>query len=434
MYMQRTSNIENLEASNALMCDLIALAHSKGIKIIIDGVFNHCGAFNKWLDKENFYFSHGYPAGAYRDEASRYHDFFYWYDENWPNNDCYLGWWGHDNHPKLNFEDSVELYEYILNIGRKWVSPPFNADGWRLDVAADLGNDPEINHKFWRDFRDAVKTANPDAIIIAEHYGDASSWLKGDEWDSIMNYDAFMEPLTWFLTGMQKHSNEFKPEMLCNAMAFENAMRYYNCKIPNQSRQTAMNQLSNHDHSRFLTRTNMTAGRLHTSGKEAADSGLNGAIMKNAVAFQMTWPGAPVIYYGDEAGLSGWTDPDNRRVYPWGKEDINLLEFHRITINIRQKYSALKTGSLQYLYLDHGVLSYGRWNDREKAVIIINNNTYEKTLAVPVWKIGIINGIAVSAVSASNGEYSTEETEYAAADGKIIVSMPRYSSMILIAK
>jgi len=432
MYMQRTANKENLDASNALMCELVELAHSNGIKVILDGVFNHCGAFNKWLDKENFYYASGYPAGAYRDEKSLYHNFFYWYDENWPNNDCYFGWWGYENHPKLNFEKSNELYEYILEIGRKWVSPPFNADGWRLDVAADLGSNPEINHRFWKDFRKAVKGANPNAVIIAEHYGDASSWLKGDEWDSVMNYDAFMEPLTWFLTGMQKHSEEFKPELLCNAMAFENSMRYFNSKLPNQSRQTAMNQLSNHDHSRFLTRTNMTAGRLHTSGKEAADAGIDVSIMMNAVTFQMTWTGAPVIYYGDEAGLTGWTDPDNRRTYPWGRENSALIEYHKKTARLRRAHQALKTGSTQYLRLDYGFLSYGRWNGQEKLVVAINNDTQEKTAAVPVWKAGIINGRLVSLISTANDGYSEEAKIYEVANGNAVITMPPRSSAVFI--
>lgn len=113
-----------------------------------------------------------------------------------PINPTYDGWWGHDTLPKLNYEGSRELYEYIMRVAAKWVSPPFNADGWRLDVAADLGHSPDFNHRFWRDFRRSVKSANPNAIILAEHYGDPSSWLQGDQWDTVMNYDAFMEPVT----------------------------------------------------------------------------------------------------------------------------------------------------------------------------------------------------------------------------------------------
>ena len=114
---------------------------------------------------------------------SPYHDYFTFYnEEEWPYNEEYDGWWGHRTLPKLNYEKSPQLYEYILNIGRKWVSPPYNVDGWRLDVAADLGYNEETNHRFWRDFRAAVKEANPDAIILAEHYADPGEWLEGDQW------------------------------------------------------------------------------------------------------------------------------------------------------------------------------------------------------------------------------------------------------------
>ena len=101
--------------------------------------------------------------------------FFKFTAEKWPYNGAYDGWWGHDTLPKLNYEGSRELRDYVLRIARKWVSPPYNVDGWRLDVAADLGHSEEFNHRFWHDFRDAVKSANPDAIILAEHYG---KWLK----------------------------------------------------------------------------------------------------------------------------------------------------------------------------------------------------------------------------------------------------------------
>ncbi len=205
-YIERTTNKKNLEASNQLFIKLVELAHERNIKVIIDGVFNHCGQYNKWMDTEGFYENSGYPSGAYKEEDSKYHDYFVWESEAWPDNMDYSSWWGHKNHPKLNYEGSKELTDYIMSVARKWVSPPFNCDGWRLDVAADLGLSNEFNHNFWKMFRKEVKAANPNAVIISEHYGDPSSWLEGDEWDTIMNYDAFMEPLTWFLTGMEKHS------------------------------------------------------------------------------------------------------------------------------------------------------------------------------------------------------------------------------------
>ena len=149
-----------------------------------------------------------------------------------------------------------------MNIARKWVSPPYNIDGWRLDVAADLGHSEEYNHEFWKKFRKAVKESNPNAIILAEHYGNPKEWLKGNQWDTVMNYDAFMEPVTWFLTGMEKHSDDFRLDLLGNAGAFWSAMHYHTASMAMPSWQCAMNELSNHDHSRFLTRTNHRVGRV----------------------------------------------------------------------------------------------------------------------------------------------------------------------------
>lgn len=430
-YIQRTTDKENLEASNALFCKLVEAAHSRGMKVILDGVFNHCGAFNKWMDKESFYFGKGYPNGAYRDKESPYHNFFKWYDENWPNNDCYDSWWGFDNHPKLNYEASEDLYNYILEVGRKWVSPPFNVDGWRLDVAADLGTSKEFNHKFWKDFRKSVKQANPNAIIIAEHYGEAADWLKGDQWDSVMNYDAFMEPITWFLTGMEKHSEEFRGDLLNNAMAFESAMRYYMSRFTYQSMYMSMNELSNHDHSRFLTRTNMKVGRLHTVGAQEADDGINKSIMFEAVTFQMTWPGAPTVYYGDEAGLTGWTDPDNRRPYPWGLEDKNMISLHKELIRLHKEYSALKNGSIRFLYMDYGVISYARWDNNDTIVVILNNNVNQKDILIPVWKIGCCGNVTFKTlILTCDDTFSTEDKKYSVENGFVKVTMQPYSSIL----
>ena len=195
-------------------------------------------------------------------------------------------------------------------------------------MAADLGRSNEFNHEFWKRFRKAVKEANPNALILAEHYGDPGDWLLGDEWDTVMNYDAFMEPVTWFLTGMEKHSDEYRPDLLGNADNFANAMKHHMASMMMPSLHTAMNQLSNHDHSRFLTRTNHKTGRVGQLGPEAAEEGISYAVMRAAIVMQMTWVGAPTLYYGDEAGLCGFTDPDNRRTYPWGRENKELLNFY----------------------------------------------------------------------------------------------------------
>ena len=291
-YRTRTTRKENLEASNRLFIKLVEELHKRGMRIIIDGVFNHCGSFNKWLDRELIYESaDGYEVGAFVSPKSPYRNYFLFHrtgENEWPGNGSYDGWWGHDTLPKLNYEDSKELEEYVLGIAKKWVSPPYNVDGWRLDVAADLGRSNEYNHEFWKKFRKAVKEANPHALILAEHYGDPSDWLQGDEWDSVMNYDAFMEPVTWFLTGMEKHSDEYRDDLLGNADHFMNAMKHHMANMMTPSLQTAMNQLSNHDHSRFLTRTNHKVGRVGQLGSRAAEEGVSLAVMREAIIMQMT--------------------------------------------------------------------------------------------------------------------------------------------------
>ena len=262
-------------------------------------------------------------------------------------------------------------------------------DGWRLDVAADLGHSNEYNHQFWREFRRNVKEANPDALILAEHYGEARSWLEGDQWDTVMNYDAFMEPVTWFLTGMEKHSDEFNEGMLGNSDCFIGSMKYHMASFYAPSLMTAMNELSNHDHSRFLTRTNHKVGRVENLGSEAAQQDINKAVFREAVVIQMTWPGAPTIYYGDEAGLCGFTDPDNRRTYPWGREDQELIAFHKDIIRIHKENRELLRGSVKFLANDYQQISYGRFTDREKTVVTINNSDETKMVELSVWELGI---------------------------------------------
>ncbi len=432
-YIDRVTNKANLEASNSLFVRVVEEAHRRGMKVILDGVFNHCGSFNKWMDRERIYeYAPGYEKGAHVSGDSTYKDYFAFFSSNWPYNKDYDGWWGHDTLPKLNYEGSKALFDYVLHIGAKWVSPPYNVDGWRLDVAADLGHSSEFNHHFWQEFRRVVKEANPNAIILAEHYGNTREWLQGNEWDTVMNYDAFMEPVTWFLTGMEKHSDDFREDLLGNADSFWGAMKHHSSNLAMPSWQVAMNELSNHDHSRFLTRTNHKVGRTGTLGPEAADQGVNKAVFRAAVVMQMTWMGAPTIYYGDEAGLCGFTDPDNRRTYPWGHEDHELIAFHREIIRIHKGNQELKTGSIKYIDADYNYLAYGRFSRREQCVILVNNNQHELEKEVMVWEVNIPrSGVMVQLIQTTERGYSLEPVEYSIFAGKIKVSLPAFSAMIL---
>ena len=432
-YVCRVTDKENLEASNRFFAEFVEEVHKRGMKVILDGVFNHCGSFNKWLDRECIYEdAEGYEKGAYISADSPYRTFFRFNEDMWPYNYHYDGWWGHDTLPKLNYEDSPLLFDYIMHIARKWVSPPYNVDGWRLDVAADLGQSQEYNHYFWKEFRRNVKEANPEAIVLAEHYGDPTSWLQGDQWDTVMNYDAFMEPITWFLTGVEKHSDEYREDLLGNADAFFGSMRNYMTRFNTQSLQVAMNELSNHDHSRFMTRTNHKVGRTASVGPQAADEGIDKALFRLGVMIQMTWPGAPTIYYGDEAGLCGWTDPDNRRTYPWGREDNELIEFHRQLIRIHKDYQVFKTGSIMFLKGQYKLIGYGRFDENDKIVVMINSSDEVREADIPVWRMGIIQETRMARLMLSDREgYSDEAKVYPVVNGLIHVQCPPMSGMII---
>lgn len=437
LYVRRSASRENLEASDAFFAKFVQAVHDRGMRVILDGVFNHCGSFNKWLDAEGIYEHSGdYEPGAYVSKDSPYRSFFQFHDESddaWPYNRTYDGWWGHDTLPKLNYEKSEKLVQYILNIAKKWLSPPYNVDGWRLDVAADLGHTAEYNHSFWRKFRQAVKEVNPDALILAEHYGDPAPWLQGDQWDSIMNYDAFMEPVTWFLTGMEKHSDGYNGAVWGDGEAFFNAMRYHMSRMQTNTVLTAMNQLSNHDHSRFLTRTNQIVGRIGTMGPERAGENVKVCVLREAVVIQMTWPGAPTLYYGDEAGVCGWTDPDSRRTYPWGHEDLELMEFHRYMTGIHRRIPVFREGALKPLMAGYRQIAYGRMQGRYQAVVAVSDGEEPMTMEIPVWQLGITDeDILGRAILTSEEGYNAGIMLYRVKNGTLRLTMPAHSAAVFV--
>ena len=248
-----------------------------------------------------------------------------------------------------------------------------------------------------------------------------------------MNYDAFMEPVTWFLTGMEKHSDSFDQNQIGNPEYFFGAMRHNMSRLGGGPVRIAMNELSNHDHSRFLTRTNRTVGRTESRGPKAAEENINKAVFREAVVIQMTWPGAPTVYYGDEGGMCGWTDPDNRRTYPWGHEDKELIAFHREIIKLHKEIPALVKGSYKSIYGEYNVIAYGRFCGNSKAVTVINNNGYEKKIRLEVWQVGVgSKGIMRQVILTDERGYVTDCGRYQAELGRLTITMPAYSGTILV--
>ena len=430
-YVKRVTCKKNLEASNELFIRLVEEAHKRNIKVIIDGVFNHCGSFNKWMDKEGIYkrAEDKYPIGAYWSKESEFRPYF-----NFIGNE-YDGWWGHDTLPKLYYENSKKLIDEVLGIAKKWVSPPFNVDGWRLDVAADLGYSHEFNHRFWAMFRSAVKSANKNAVILAEHYGDPSFWLDGKCWDGVMNYDGFMEPVSWFLTGIDKHSDRADMNLKGNSDAFFLMLNNALGKMPYDCALVSMIQLSNHDHSRFLTRTNGIVGRINTHKSEDAGSGVKLEVMRQAIMMQVTLPGAPTIYYGDEVGVCGFTDPDSRRTYPWGHENLELLEYHRYMNRWHKVRKELKTGSLIKLVSAAGAVCYARVLKDNVSVIVINTGEYAKKIDIPLYLTGMRDNAIISRVIYTNGTgYNVGRVTYENDNGYLNMEIEPHSGYLLVSE
>ena len=430
-YIKRVISPKNLEKSNEYFAELVKELHRRGMRVVIDGVFNHCGSFNKWMDREGVYlYKEGYEEkGAYQSADSPYRSYFRFKKKEAHSE--YEGWWGFQTLPKLDYEHSPELVEFILSTGAKWVSEPFGVDGWRLDVAADLGHCVKFNHKFWQMFRKRVRSANPEAFIFAEHYGDPQGWFNGKEWDSVMNYDAFMEPVTWFLTGMEKHSESFDGSKLWDGNAFFESMFKNMSKFPRPALDSALNQLSNHDHSRFLTRTNGTVGTLKTSGSQSAGYNVDLSVMALGVLIQMTWPGSPGIYYADEAGQVGWTDPDSRRTYPWGNEDKLLISYHKDVIALRKDIHCLKTGSIKNLDAGNGYIIYGRFDGDDCAAVIINCTDGDLNLSVPVWELGVPTGAVMQRrLLTYSAGYTTDGDNCEVRHGRLFLTLPAKSGSV----
>ena len=209
-------------------------------------------------------------------------------------------------------------------------------------------------------------------------------------------------------------------------------MRHAMTRFCTQSLQVAMNELSNHDHSRFLTRTNSRVGRTNSCGPEAANEGVDKTVFRLGVMIQMMWPGAPTIYYGDEAGLCGWTDPDNRRAYPWGHEDMDLIDYHKALIRLHKEYQVIRTGSILFLLGEYNLISFGRFDEDDKIVVVINRGEEERQVNIPVWRLGVAYQTRMARLFITNREgYSDEMKMYEVDNGIIHVICPPVSGIVI---
>ena len=344
--------IDPMFGDEEILKELIEKANKKGINIILDGVFSHTGADSKYFNK----FGNYDEVGAYQSKDSKYSS---WYTFNdFP--DDYKCWWGVKDLPNVN-ELNKSYMDYIIydkdSVINKWTD--MGIKGWRLDVADELPTE------FIKEIRKELKKNDAESVLVGEVWEDASNkitynerrnYLVGNQLDSVMGYP-FRDNIVSFLKG-----NITSKELNNKFMTIKE-------NYPKESFKANLNLISSHDVARIKTELNYDE-----------------AMVKLAVATQMTFEGVPYIYYGDEAGLCGGTDPDNRKTYPWKNEDEDMIEFYKEAINTRKKYSVLTNGDTEFIDTnDDDVFGYIRFNDKcEKILILINRSLENKNISINI--------------------------------------------------
>ena len=352
--------------------ELCAKAKELGIDVILDGVFSHTGADSIYFNKFGRYGEH---TGAYRDKNSPYYP---WYSfTGYP--DKYDSWWGITTLPNVN-ENNKDYTEYICGDGgilQKWIDA--GARGWRLDVADELPDE------FLDNLNKAVKKMGGDKIIYGEVWEDASNkesygvrrrYLIGGQLDSVMNYP-FKEAILNYIK-------------YADGNAFRNSILTILDHYPKPAIDMLMNFLSTHDTERALTRLGGEEVGWHDKDWQSermldpAQYLYGVSLLKCAMVLQFFLPGVPSIYYGDEAGMEGYRDPFNRRCYPWGRENLELIEFTKQLSLVRKGTRAFRQGEMRFIEVDDNVCVFARYDriSREAAIIYLNKSTKGHTFEI----------------------------------------------------
>ncbi len=362
--------IDPLLGSERDLENLCKKAKKLGIAVILDGVFSHTGDDSIYFNKYCNYNS----IGAYNSKESPFYNWFKF--NNWP--DDYEAWWGVKTLPEVN-EDNEEFTEFITGkngVLRHWLRKGIN--GWRLDVADELPD------KFLENIRAAIKAENSDAYLLGEVWEDASNkisygarrkFLQGKQLDSVMNYPFANAIIDFLKSGNSKN--------------FMNTVMSVCENYPPESIKTLMNHVGTHDTARILTvlgKPDAYKGdRVWQSTQKLSSGEYEIAVrkLKLAALLQYTLPGVPSLYYGDEAGLQGYSDPFCRGTYPWGKESAELLTHYKYLGEMRKNTHCLKTATFIPHHTENGVLSYIRECEKDALLLAVNTNYYDIWIEVP---------------------------------------------------
>jgi neopullulanase len=393
--------VDPLLGGNAALRELLDAAHAQGIRVVLDGVFNHASrgfwAFHHILENGptspylDWFLIHGWPLRPYPSGSRRP-----------PNYEC---WWNLPALPKFN-TNNPGVRDYIMDVARYWID--FGIDGWRLDVPFEIDDD-----SFWQRFREVVKTANPEAYICGEIWRLAQRWLQGDQFDAVMNYPFARAVLCFFgaatlrqdySAGEAVYEPLGVPEF---AELVEQMQTCYHWDI----NCAQFNLLDSHD----------TARALWVLGGDKR-------ALCQSVLFLMTMPGAPCVYYGDEIGMSSAGDPYCRAAFPWHDKsqwDHELLAFYRRAITLRHQHSSLRRGDYHTLPLpeESGLFAFSRVLDKEIAVVLFNRNDRPVTLDLLVPEPALENQVLTD---------SWNEGNYTVTDGKLrAITVPARDARVL---
>jgi cyclomaltodextrinase len=392
--------VDPLLGGNAAFRTMLDEAHRRGLKVVLDGVFNHAsrgffqfndilenGPHSPWLD---WFTIEGWPLSAY--------------DGDRPAN--YVGWVGNRALPKLN-TDNPQVREFIMQVAEHWLRE--GIDGWRLDVPFEIKTEG-----FWQEFRRRVKAINPDAYIVGEIWYESRQWLQGDQFDAVMNY-LFAESAIAFAAGPRVLADQvvgrsYHPIPALSGSGYADKIDWLLALYPWEIQLAQLNLLDSHD----------TARMISIAGGDS-DS------VRLATLLLMTFPGAPSIYYGDEIGLPGTNfDPDTRRAILWDRLetwDMQALAYHRQLIAMRHAHPALRTGAYHRLHADADTYAFARVSDAEALLVAVNVADAPRNILVPANGLFAEGGALASLYG--GGEARVEDGQMwlnlAARDGVVLM-------------
>lgn len=412
--------------SNSTFRKLVREAQKHGIRIVLDNVFNHMSSDSPLFDR----YSHYSTLGACESLSSTYRGWFNFRTSNVPCGSAdYVGWFGFDSIPEIDKHNPAVVDYFVTgpnSVSRYWLNQ--GAAGWRLDVMGDAS----FPSDYWETFRQVTRATKPDSLIIGELWQKDSTLLRhlrGETADSTMNY-RLRDAVIGFLTPGPFDSKGFGDSgRIISASEFASRVESIREDYPDAAYYSTMNLLGSHDTERI--RWTLTPGAETLADKEGNPANVADGMQRQRLAalFQFTMPGAPTVYYGDEAGVTGDDDPDDRRTMPYGPDrDEHLTSFYSALSALRRSCSAFTRGDLKMLVADDaaGVVAYGRKNRNDVAIVLVNRSTSSRTVTVPLAGY-LPNGVRLAF---SLTENTPGGAPIVVADGKVTVTLNGRSGIV----